>query len=274
MSEINRRTLISMAGIAGAGLALTGCSEERHSTSEPVGECDLAGQSVRDLKPEKDGGVKKCVPKYICIVYIKFEQDWKLKVRRTYIGPLTLDPDPTLVASMAQLVLAKLADTGQYNQYDKYDIDPIHLGSQQILVIYIDNPTNRIRFKYDPNDYNHVDHNHSFDHTIRFVKYSSKGPSIFIRDNHSFFNILKMDITKGGTNLTSDVAFRLDYWNTNEMGQEVTNVTLGNPASHFLYSMNIHLEIYSPIPMPDGSMAEKWVPLILDPDTGNMGGQP
>jgi hypothetical protein len=276
MVDIDRRTMIGaagvagVAGLAGAGVALTTCSEKKHMIAEPVGYCDLAGQSVLHLKPEINGGVSECIPSYICVVYIKFESDLKLKVRRTYIGKLTSKPVPPFVASMVTNALDSLARTGKYNSFDESDIDPINLGSQQILVIYIDNRTDRIRFKYDPNDINAPDKNLSFDNTIRFVKFSSKGPTLLIRDNHAFFNIMKMDIVQAGTLLESNVAFRLDYWNTDEMGKDIGKLDPMKPSTHFLYSMNIHLEILAP--MANG--AEKWVPIILDPDTGNGGGDP
>lgn len=279
MVDIDRRTLIAggaglagVAGVAGAGLGLAICSEKKH-IAEPVGYCDRAGQSVLNLAPDPDGGVKECVPKYICVVYIKFDTDLKLTVRRTYIGPLNPNVKllPDQVSSMATQALDSLARTGTYNTlYDKSDIDPIHLGSQQILVIYIDNRTDRIRFKYNPADINEAGKNLSFDNTIRFVKYRSADLALLTRDNHAFFNIMKMNIIRTGTLLESGVAFRLDYWNTNELGKPIKNVDLGNALTHFIYSMNIHLEMLAP--MADDS--EKWVPIILDPDTGNMGGDP
>ncbi len=267
MNEIDRRTLFGLAGVAGAGLVLTGCSGNS-SKPKPVGYCDAAGQSVRDLKPDKFGGVTQCVPKYICIVYVRFEPSIGLNVRCTYV-PLTTNPTPAEVISKVRPVLHRLATTGTHNQFDKEDIELIHLGSQQIVVIYIDNDPNKIRFHYNPADFNGPNNNHSFDRTIRFVPFSSKGPTFLVRDNHAFFNIMKMDIVTTGTSLRSPVAFRLDYWNTDELGRAVTNVT-SDPKTQFLYSMNIHLEMASPV----SSGPQKWVPVILDPDTGNGGSEP
>lgn len=276
MSGIDRRTMMGLVGAAGAGMMLSGCKDRKKeevkaSKSKPVGYCDLAGQSVRDRAPKVAGNVTAFKPKYICIVYVKFDVNTKLVVRRTYVGPLTVaNPSPTQVEGMAQQVLAQLAAGNSYNQHDKPDIDPIHLGSQQIVVFYIDNPTDRIRFKHNPADTNDTNNNSSFDRTIRFVKFSASDTPVDIKDNNAFFNIMKMNIVNQGTSLKSDVAFRLDFWNTNEMGNEIKDVDPDDPDTHYLYSMNIHLEMASPV----SATSNKWIPVILDPDTGNMGGEP
>lgn len=274
MSGINRRTMIGLVGAAGAGVVLSGCDDRKKrkvlaSKSKPVGYCDVAGQSVRDLKPKTAGNVTGFAPRYICIVYARFDASWKLTVRRTYIGPLTIIPSPAQVEGMAQQVLAKLAAGNSYNQHDKADIDPIHLGSQQIVVFYIDNPPDKIRFKYNPTDTNNGNNN-SYDRTIRFVKFSASDQPLDIKENNAFFNVLKMNIVRTGTSLKSNVAFRMDFWNSDEMGNEIKNVDPNDPDTHYLYSMNIHLEIVSPV----SPTSEKWIPIILDPDTGNMGAEP
>lgn len=278
MVDIDRRTLLGaagvagVAGVAGAGLALASCDKKKLKPVDPVGYCDEAGQSVLHLAPEVSGGVAKCVPKYICVVYIKFDSDLKLKVRRAYVGPLSStnpSPNPTAVENIASDVLKLLAETGTYSGKYWSDLDPIHLGNQAILVMYIDNRPDRIKFVYNENDTNTANQNTSFGNTIRFVKYRSKGMNSPARDNHAFFNIMKMQIETTGTLLESKVAFRLDYWNTNEMGRPI-KADQGKPETHYIYSMNIHLEMLAP--MADDT--QKWIPIILDPDTGNMGGDP
>ncbi|MEA3038778.1 MAG: hypothetical protein QOE79_1291 [Sphingomonadales bacterium] len=269
MSEIDRRTVISLAALAGGGLALSACGNKPKPPSNTVGYCDLAGQSVRDLAPKPLGPVKSFTPDYICIVYMKFSSDMSMKVRRVYIGPLNRVLTPSEVESAASDVLAKLASGQSYNKNDKEDIEPLHMGSQQILVIYLDHDENKVRFKYNPSDYNDPNHNSSYDLTIRFVKYSANG-SDQRHDNHSFFNIMKMAITTHGTPLKSGTAFRLDNWNTDEMGHQISGVDSTNSSTYYLHSMNIHFEVASPV----SSGPQKWVPLIIDPDTGNMGMQP
>lgn len=275
MSGIDRRTMMGLVGAAGAGMMLSGCKERKGgkgtkgTKSKPVGYCDVAGQSVRDLAPKVAGNVTAFAPRYICIVYVKFDPNWKLVVRRTYVS-LTSTPSPAQVESTARQILARLAAGNSYNQYDKPDIDPIHLGKQEIVIFYIDNPPDRIRFKHNPADTNNASSNKSYDRTIRFVKFSASDNPVDIKENHAFFNIMKMNISKAGTSLKSDVAFRLDFWNTDEMGNAIKDVDPDDPDTHYLYSMNIHLEIASPV----SPTSDKWIPVILDPDTGNMGAEP
>jgi hypothetical protein len=79
-----------------------------------------------------------------------------------------------------------------------------------------------------------------------------------------------MKVETAQTLLESDLAFALEYWNTNEMGRPIKDVVFDKPETHYLYSMNIHLEMLA----PTADNTEKWIPIILDPDTGNMGGDP
>ena len=65
-------------------------------------------------------------------------------------------------------------------------------------------------------------------------------------------------------------AYLIDFWNTDENGNAITGVIEGRPATYYVYAMNIHLEMAT----SKRTAKLNWVPIIIDPDTGNMGGPP
>ncbi len=263
MSGIDRRSLL---GAAGASLVLAGCkSKSDHHQTKLVGTCRLHGQSVRDRAPYIIGNAQFFAPDRLCIIYLKFDAG-RLKVRRTYI-------DITASTNVPNTILTELRRISAPGALDplreRDDIHPIRFIGQRIVAIYLNNDINDIRFSYKRNSTIQQEQE-SYAHTVRFTQYSGEDPSKIIRKNHAFFNIRKLPLGTVADPMKSNEVFLLDYWNTNEIGNHI-EVTSGEQDTEYIYSMNIKLEMAAP---PPASGPQLWIPIIVDPDTGNMGAEP
>jgi len=265
MSGIDRRTLL---GAAGAGLVLAGCNPKsgKHKT-EMVGTCRLHGQSVRDKMPYVLGNTKSFVPDRLCIVYLKFASG-RMKVRRTYLDITSSTNIPAALLTE----LKRISPWGAPDSIkDRNDLHPIKLSGQRIVAIYLDNNRNDIRFSYKRGGTIQQE-DESYAHTIRFTQYSGEDPDNIIRKNHAFFNVRKILLSGVTGPMQSPEVFLLDYWNTNEIGNKI-EVVSGEQDTEYVYSMNIKLEMAAPVPGSSTS-PQLWIPVIVDPDTGNMGAEP
>ncbi|HEU0098877.1 MAG TPA: hypothetical protein VFQ67_08905 [Allosphingosinicella sp.] len=266
MSGIDRRTLL---GAAGAGLVLAGCTSKsgKKHRMDMVGTCQLHGQSVRDKMPYVLGDTKSFAPDRLCIVYLKFASG-RMKVRRTY---LDINASTNLQA-VIHAELQRISPWGAPDSVkDRDDLHPIKLSGQRIVAIYLDNDRNDIRFSYKRGS-TLAQEEESYAHTIRFTQFSGEDPDAVTRKNHAFFNVRKMLLSGVTAPMRSPEVFLLDYWNTNEIGNKI-EVVSGDPDTEYLYSMNIKLEMAAPMPASSTS-PQRWIPIILDPDTGNMGAEP
>jgi hypothetical protein len=276
MTEIDRRTLIT---VAGAGLVLAGCGSHgaENSSGTPKQDADSAdifgtgylhGQSVRAKRPcDADGnpvGNATFAPDRICVVLLRFETGGQMTARRLYIPMPQQSMDLTKVVWGA---LAKLSEPKPVDQYYRDHIDPIALGGQRLLVIYLDNDPGMIRFKHDRDP---VPENEepSYAYTLRFAPYSGLDPKDDTKPNHAFFNVKKMTF-QDVSETKANTAFVLEYWNTNQDGMVIKYVDPDDAHTQFRYSLNILLESKAP-----SAKGDKWVPVIVDPDTGNMGAEP
>ena len=66
-------------------------------------------------------------------------------------------------------------------------------------------------------------------------------------------------------------AYRLEFHNTNYQGVEWSGVVYEQKATHKRYAMNIH---YLQRTSGEGGGGSDMIPMVVDPDTGNMGAQP
>jgi hypothetical protein len=155
-------------------------------------------------------------------------------------------------------------------------------NSKQKIFFFIDN---------DPNEFGFVQRN-GVEHKIRFVPYSSNPDvdSANIHPNTSFYNMKEIDFFQEGTTenwyfTENNVGYSLDYWNLNDNGVDIENINYQDPKKYNLFAMNIHLQMDkvtlpspshppTPVTTPVGTPYQTYLPLILDPDTGNMGGTP
>jgi hypothetical protein len=275
MSEIDRRTLL---GAAGAGLALAGLGGQAEAKTRrrgmgmgmglsPVpgagdagghtlGPCQLWGESARTVKTSSAD--LNFDPRYVCAVYIRYEKNGRPSIRHAY-KPLPPPKTDDVIRDTAEDILKDLRD-------DDYHSDIVHvrrnfrqftMNSQQVIVLFLDNDPAIIRFNDDP----------ELENLIRFTAFSGVPPYTGRRENHAFHNLRRIKMTKGEFDCNN--AYRVDFWNTDETGAPLEIDSNTAEEDRYIYSMNIHL-LQAPYE-PDEVAA---IPLILDPDTGNMGAEP
>lgn len=261
MTEIDRRALIT---VAGASLLVAGCKEDKPAaeatpspgpTGNQSGTCDIFGQAVSADAPTKLGNVRDFRPERICIVLLRFENAGSLIARRSYIPYVAGAADRVAKIEAELGLLSAGTSASDYRQ----DVDPINLNGQRLLVVYIDHTPSEARFKVGTTP------QQEYDHTLRFTKYSGKGTTVLIKENHAFVNADKIDLP----NLRGKLALSLEFWNTDENGDKIDGT-----RRPYRYSLNIQLETASPSVDTQGNPMTRWVPVIIDPDTGNMGVEP
>lgn len=254
MSGIDRRSLIKMAG-AGAGLLMAGTARAQcQDAADESGGCNLHGQAATDPGPEAEGAsVKTFDPDYICVIYMRFDER-RLKVRTAYVRP----PKPFQVASIVRPILLALRNNGNVAAIRKeVNFENLTFGSPHLLVMYLDN---------DPDDIG-FDDRFGEEYIVRFTPLRGSDPTKPARKNHAFYNLERIEFTNPAP-LRSRFAYKLEFWNTNINGDFIV-IDPNCPETHHIYSMNIHLKM-----AVEADQEVWWVPLILDPDTGNTGGDP
>lgn len=271
MTILNRRGLI---GAAGASMLLASCKWPFFDPMKPAG----VGFPHGDL-PNLGGPLNttvKFAPKWIRVVYMRFDAA-NMLARQGYV-PMPATPNDEEVGKAAIEAL-RMLKKGEPSYFWGGKItehaDVINLPSQMVLVLYLDNDPKQIRFEKCNGD----------KYVIRFTPFSGERPEditkMDIKENHAFFGMRPISMPENDPDLKGPIAIRLDFWNTDKDGNAIKNVKQDDYKSQHRYSMNIHLQqaVAAPTivtqPAPgSGSCDGYWTPLILDPDTGNMGGEP
>jgi hypothetical protein len=232
----------------------------KSGTPEPMGPGFPHGQPTTDLKPNVAGQVSKFEPENICAVYIKFESNGMLTVKQAHFAVPKPKPSDSDVVAAAEPWLNKMSKNsfgGSGSKKFKENFEDFTFSSQHVVVLYLDNAIDAVRFSETDRD------------IIRFTPISGNDPTTKIKANHAFFNRRKVALNAGG-GTTGRIAYLLDFWNTKDDGDAITDVVESNPATHYLYSMNIHLQMAT----SKRTAKLNWVPIIIDPDTGNGGTYP
>jgi hypothetical protein len=253
MNGIDRRTLM---GAGGAALALAGCggnnSKTQPAPGDTAGECADYGDNVSASGPRY--GHPTFSPTHLTALYIRFEPT-RLILRR---GSVVLQ---NLAAQAVPLIEAlRTANSGTL--FYKEDLEDFSMGSQQILLMFIDNNKNYVDFRRQRSGESLSIWK---DHIIRFAPLSSvtKKPA---RKNYAFYNLRQITLgNHAGWN--NDYGYLLDFWNTRSDGNYIGHPNQSDTNNHFRYAMNIHADM-------GGVASGKFTRIILDPDTGNMGAQP
>lgn len=276
MTDIDRRTLI---GLAGAGLVLAGCTPETRDNvivddgedcegeGEEFGECSLWGHTVNRPTPLNVPPGTVFSADYLCAAYIRFEAGAMI-IRQGHVqltgNAKTNENDQNVIAQKLLRVLKFPTETTDIVVQFRHDnFDNFSLNGKQVLVLCVDNLPQVARFVTAadmPSSENVLEH------IVRFTKYSGTDYKV-VKKNHNFCAIKRIDPP------TSDFegpdAYRLNFWNRTPSGSQI-NAQSSNSTTHFRYSMNIHLKM-AVNPTVAGS---RMLPIILDPDTGNMGSNP
>lgn len=264
MTDLNRRALLGAAGAAGAGLVLSGCNNsspcpdgKKPGTMDEYGACSKFGDLVTDDDPSVSHNVSVGFsPSWMCGVYIQLLGNGKIMMRHGYVDIRSVTP--TDYNSTAQRLMEDLKNKPADVHESKENATTISLGTQQIVVILVDNLPNDLSF------------NTAEEYIFRFAPISVIKPTRLIYPNFAFYNLLPMKFNNptphGYTPLISNSAYRLDYYNINSRLEPHTTVVHQQESTWYMYSMNIHLLI--------SSSTNTKIPIVLDPDTGNMGSNP
>lgn len=220
------------------------------------------GHAVHSVKEPNPKVNAQFDPGFLCVVYLRFEANQLLTTRYGYVEETgLLDPAKVEATAMWALAALRADDASRFHQQTiYYDLEFISLGQQLILILFVDNNPDQVKFE----------HINGLDYVVRFSELSAvqpDHPTHPIQMNNAFFNLMTFAVT----GLTGKEACRIDYWDTNADG-EVSDPAPGQTDKYRRYSMNIHLRmaIATSTLEPSG----RWIPLVIDPDTGNMGGGP
>jgi hypothetical protein len=246
------------------------------------------GQSVLATAPQF--GSATFLARYVCAAYMRFEGATSttapgkigatLFARHAYLEL----HDPNEPDSEIEMSAKKLLEAIGTNDYR--NVQPIRysdnfwrfgFNSQQAIILFVDNDPELAGF--DPNA--------ADNQIIRFCPFSGQEPNKPRRMNYAFLGLQKLDFSEVAEDLpwTRDcnTAYRLNFWNTDDNGRPIRGTVYNDPYTHYLYAMNIHLRLLAtaftpppPIPGPQvlPPATQAFIPIILDPDTGNMGGTP
>jgi hypothetical protein len=232
--------------------------------SEPYGDIVTVAQPT-------SGPVTGFNPTYICAAYMRFD-GLQMKARHAYL-PNTGNPD-VLGKDLLEAIGSNNYGPLQPVIRDKFEL--FGFNSQQIIYLFVDNDVDIIGF--DPNA--------RLENVIRFTQFSGVMPNRPRRMNYAFSGLRRIDFSQvaGGVKAWArncDTGYAINFWNTDDNGRPITGVVRADPNTHYLYSMDIHLRLLTgALPPPPGGQPPPgpgtltYIPVIVDPDTGNMGGTP
>jgi hypothetical protein len=255
MSDVDRRTLF---GVAGASLAVAACGE----SGKADGPKTLApGPQHGDDPhlPHKGSLVFK--PDYICAIYIRFDDLKKTIVRHGYykVSDFPAGKSESDVALMLLLAAKRAKDANAWKKdttghtRKEFNFNGLTFGHVARLYIMVDNDN----VKFDDSKASGA-----FANLLRFTPYrvdqKATDFSLIEADpNYSFYNAKTIA-------LGDRQVLQVENWYLNKDG--------GAPSSALPcnYSMNIHLFWESTD--KEGTLTR--IPIVIDPDTGNMGSTP
>lgn len=207
-------------------------------------------------------------PAFICAVYIELKND-TFTIRHGY-EPAGSDPAKFDEIAVSILEAAQRAPSnndwkgpaGKPAERREIGFDHFTFASRQLVYFFIDNDPKILKF----------DERHGTATILRFSPYSGAkfDPTRLMKENHAFFNLkMKNLVVKGAKGQRAAV---VEYWNTDEKGNEIKKPDPARPDTHYLYSLNLHVLMNAGKRNSDSD--DRIVPVILDPDTGNVGSGP
>lgn len=183
-------------------------------------------------------------PRYLCLAYIKFEPAG-VAVRHAYFS---MPPNPAAFAAAEFTSVAAIDQWATVPIRSEVNFENFTFGSQQLIVFHIDPTGSPARF--DP------------ENLVQFAEWSARGPKTPATRKARNNSFLNPEIQSwSGMDVLS-----LENWYVDDAGQPIA------PSLQFHYAMNVHLLMRCRLVGADDRMQE--LPLVLDPDTGNMGSNP
>ena len=291
MTGIDRRTLF---GALGAGLVLASCRPKpKDESGKPdlggkfeesgcgvvgnaSGESALWGDTVNRPLPRGVPPGTAFKPEYLCAAYIRFEPDG-IVVRQGHVRLTgTAVDSETEQGQIAQKLLMALknpgSETGVNVEFQSENFDNFSLNGQQVLVLFVDNNPALARFVSAadmPPPKPGKPQEDFLEHIVRFTQFSGETLGEEVQKNYNFCALKPVSPALQG--FDTPLAYRLNFWNRDASGSPI-KAEKDKPDTHYRYSMNIHLKYAA---KPGGTAGgSKYFPVILDPDTGNMGSNP
>ena len=276
MTDIDRRTVF---GIAGAGLALAACSKADSNAAGAAAENASGNSAAEAVDAEFGPGFQHGLPAatvkdgtftpaYICAVYIQLNGDGTFTIRHGYeaAGSDTAKFDDIAVSILKAAQAAPSNDnwkgaTGNAAKRREIGFDNFTFGSRQLIYFFINNDPRILKF----------DERNGKETILRFSPYSAKnyaaGP--VMQKNYAFYNLKPVDLPIQGTKTKRAIV--VQYWNTDENGNDIKPDPT-DPKTHYIYSLNLHVLMNAG--KRNGDANDRVLPVILDPDTGNIGNGP
>jgi hypothetical protein len=274
MSKIDRRTMI---GVAGASIALSACAPSKEGGGGANGAArndginDRWGDNPHDEAPAgKSRGDFN--PAALCVVYIRFDADNKATVRHGYIdtgrkpsGESDQQWNDRQVKAAEKLIAEAATAKEWANNGEGYDrrevnFERFNFGQQMRIFAVVDN--DGIGF-----DDRKIDGR--FANLVRFAKYQTKndGPKFDPKPtnpNNAFFGATLVKLNVGGK---ARDALRLDNWYLGPNGKPIDPK---DPKTFQYFAMDLHLLWQTAQP----GQKVRTIPIVIDPDGGNMGDKP
>jgi hypothetical protein len=279
MSQIDRRTLI---GVAGASVAVAACNPGGGSDGGGDGGGDYGGKDERGIneqwgedphKPAPDvpppGGFK---PAYICAIYIRFDEGNKAVIRHGYYetGPMKDGEDAKAFdANQIKAAEEMLADAASAEDWKasrigyprkEVNFEGFDFGQQMRLFAVVDNDSVKFDDRMTDGKYANL---------VRFTKYQTTEDMANFKPkltnpNHAFFGATLIDLNVGNKKRK---ALQLDNWYAGPKGQAIKK---DDPKTHQYFALDLHVLWEATQP----GTKIKAIPIVIDPDGGNMGGTP
>jgi hypothetical protein len=274
MTEIDRRALVTMAG---AGLLLAGCDslggdrrdKKCPKPAGPVGECEIHGDKVTKKGKDEHGDVSIGM---LCAVYIRFPTNGGgLTAIHNYVE-LSEPQSDSQLRSLAQKMFEEIKGENHDLEYYKQreNFEKLSFDRPTLIAFCVDNNEDFVKFAWDDT----LGDEQNLEHLIRFTPYSghkgykAQGEEYYKKrkPNKNFYDIDRW-IMSNPKNLESATVINIKYYNKTESHQNIPEPNKNDAATWHVYSMNIHL-------LMSGTSSAKRIPIVLDPDTGNMGSEP
>jgi hypothetical protein len=288
MSAIDRRMLF---GAMGAGLLLAGCKhgekkddvlkedKDCGDSGHGAGESKLWGDPVSQKRPRGVSSMTPFKPDYLCAAYIRFEADG-IVVRQGYVHLTGSAVDSeaeqnALAVKLLHELKAPSTPPQVTVEFPYSDFDNFSMNGEQVLVLFVDNLPSLVRFVADSDMQPATPQKpkeNFLDHIVRFTRFSGRLYGQEMEKNYAFCALKPIDLT--GQGFEGTLAYRMNYWNRTLAGDinSMSNKPDKNhPETWRRFSMNIHLRMAA---KPTGSGSTVTFPVVLDPDTGNMGSNP
>lgn len=289
MSDLDRRTIL---GAAGAGLAVAACSPKSQTEPQKDGvEADSEADARAPYPQYGDDPHSKVTskfptnaglnPEYICAVYIRFDTDGTMIARHGYfdLSKITVDMSEDKIAATLLQAAAAAKNTAEWKVVNyghsrkEVNFENFSFGHRTRIYILIDNDN----VKFDDRKDTQNDAEGVYRNLLRFTKFrvdtgkiqkDGKFQLVPASANHAFFDatLVRLD------GFPNRELLRVDNHYTDKNGKPI-KADPNVPDSHQLYSINFNL-LWTTKDTSGKPPVTRKIPMVIDPDGGNMGSQP